>query len=74
MNQHPSSDIQSFLNESIGGWEMLDDVLIGEVVYLDDKTLEMILIWHVVRKRKPKDGDDVGDVSLLESIFSLEGT
>lgn len=26
------------------------------------------------RERKPKDSDDVGDMSLLESIFSLEGT
>lgn len=34
----------------------------------------MILIRHVLRKSRPKDGDDVGDVSLLESIFSLEGT
>lgn len=53
---------------------MLDDVLIGEVVYLDDKTLKMGLTGHVLRQRTPKDRDDVGDASLLESIFSLEGT
>lgn len=76
MHQYSSSGIQSFLNESIGRRKMLDDVLIGQVVYLDDKTLEMILILmgDVLGKRTAIDRDQVGDVSLVESIFSLEGT
>lgn len=71
MHQNSPSPIQSFLNESIGNGKLLDDVLFGQIVDLDEQMRELcrqgLLRW------RSEDGDDVGDVSLLESISRTEG-
>lgn len=70
MHQNSPSLIESLLNESIAGCKMLNDVLIHQVVDLDEEVLE--LCGQSLRKWRPKDGDNVCDVSLFQSIFSLE--
>lgn len=42
MDQYTSATIKSFLDESIAGGEMLQDVLILDVIYLN----EVVLVWR----------------------------
>lgn len=39
MNEHSSSAIKAVPNEGIGGWKVLKDVLIFQVVHLHDQML-----------------------------------
>jgi hypothetical protein len=40
MHEHSASAVEAFLDETIGGHEMLEQVLVLDIIHLDDETLE----------------------------------
>lgn len=51
MNQHASATVKPFLNKSIAGGEMLKDVVVIDIIYLND----VMLVWRkqTLVKREP---------------------
>ena len=70
MNQHTSSSIKSILDKRIGGGKVLQQILVVDVIYLDDKVL--MLGEECFIQREPQHGDDMGDVGLFESLLAAE--
>ena len=71
MHEHPASAIKAFLDEAIGGNEILEQVLVLDIIHVDDKVLEgpeKILV-----QRQPQDREDVGDISVVQLLPSSQG-
>ena len=71
MHEHSASAVKAFLDEAIGGNEVLEQVLILDIIHVDDKMLEgpeKILV-----ERQPQDREDVGDVSVVQLLRSSQG-
>lgn len=66
MYKHPATAIKPLLNETVGCWEVLQQVFVFDVVDVDYMMLvgaEQILVeWHA------QHGQDVGDAGVLESV------
>ncbi|KAL8930162.1 MAG: hypothetical protein Q9208_000779 [Pyrenodesmia sp. 3 TL-2023] len=64
MNEDPTSAFQPFPDEGIAGREMLDDVRIFNVVYIDDMMLEAL--EQSLIKRQGQDGEHVRDIVAID--------
>jgi hypothetical protein len=40
MHKHAASAVEAFLDEAIGGHEILEQVLVLDIIHIDDKMLE----------------------------------
>lgn len=70
MDQHASSPIKTVLNEGVGGGKMLQQILVVDVIYLDDKVL--IFGKESFIQRETQHREDMGDVCLFESLLAAE--
>lgn len=71
MHKHAASTIEAFLDETIGGHEVLEQVLVLDIIDVNDKMLERlekIPIW-----RQPQDREDMGDVSVVQLLLASQG-
>lgn len=71
MHKHGATSIEGLLDEAVGGRKVLEQVLVVDVVDLDDHVLEGA--EEGVVERHAQDGQDVGDVGLLQGISAAQG-
>lgn len=71
MHEDATADVKAVLDETVGLWEVLEQIFVFDIVDLDD--VVRVRAEQVPVERQAKHGDDMGDVRLGESLAAAQG-